>query len=722
MGRRIRRAAVLVVFLAALVPGVAEASRTPTEVTSNTHFDEPSLALDGAGRSHVAYIAYGDGPGLILATDATGAWVSTRITTARDEAPAIAVDKSGADHIAFVRYGSDAGLYYATDRTGDWVVTRLAKEPADAPSIALDGDGHVHIAFASGSFDPGIVALDDTTGSWVRTQVTRAPLDGSTSIVVLPDGSSKIAFARYAPEGPGIYVAASGAAGGSWSLDRLTKTYDDEPSMVVRSADEVDVAFIRFESTGRGLYDATGSNGTWSIAPLSVDSARYYDRPSMAIDVSGLATIVYSLASSTGDPLGLFAAREAADGSWRPDVPVTSQGRSDDWPSLGLDTDGRAHVAFAESDIGPNPGVYVHDAVTFDLIAGSTVDSDVSMTVAADGHQIAFKRLSDGSDRGIRSGRDANGTWKFETASKDPAAPSVVVDDAWHSRIFTRDLELSDATDAWAPSTLGLAGVDVRASVDPDGHHWLAYQQADATPMIASDLAGRWETASDYFGFDGKGAVAVGPDGRIHWVIAGDTLAYETAMSLDGPWSEKGLGSQATDPGIAVDGAGKVHIVWRRVGSDEGTYYTTNASGAWVTTRLTRTSAEGAPAMALDGTGHVYVAVVRAARAADPGVYLVSNRSGDWVTTRIEGAFDAMDPQLAVDPAGHATVVLGRDHAGLVALEATAFAPVTASGRSARLREIDIGPERVRVGDRSGSTEASGPATVPHDHSTGSTP
>ncbi len=725
MVRRVRTVVVLAVVLAAAVPGVARATWTSTEVTSNTHFDEPALTLDAHGDAHVAYIAYGDRPGLFFATDASGSWDSTRLTTARDEAPAIAVDGDGHDHIAFVRYGADAGLYYATDRTGDWIVTRLSDEPADAPSIALDADGRAHIAFASGSFDPGIVAFDDSTGDWVRSQVTQAPLDGSTSIVVLADGTSRIAFARYAPEAPGIYVASTRAVGGAWSLERVTTAYDDEPSLAVRSPAEVDVAFIRFQSTGRGLYVATRTTaaiGDWTTTALSVDSARYYDRPSMAAGADGRASIVYSLASSTGDPLGLFVARQSASGSWSSGDALTSQGRSDDWPSLALDATGEEHVAFAEADIGPNPGVYVGDSVSFDLVAGSTVDSDVSLTVADGGTQVAFKRLSDGPDRGIRAGQQASGTWRFEAASKDPSAPSVVVDDAWHARIFTGDLELTESTGAWARTTLGLGGSGLRATLGPDGHAWLAYQEGPDRPMIATDRSGTWETAKGFFGFAGSGAVAIGPDGRIHWVIAGDTLAYETAMSIDGTWTEKGLGRQATDPSIAVDAAGKVHIVWRRTTSDEGTYYTTNASGSWVTTRLTRTSAEGAPALALDATGHVYVAVVRAYWAADPGLYLVTDRSGSWATTRIEGSFDAMDPQLAVDATGRATIVLGRDHAGLREFHETGAAATTASGRSARYREVDLGPERARAGGRLQTTDSSGPATAPHTSPAGGTP
>lgn len=724
-GRTICRGTAVALALAIAVPGVVAATWTETTVTENTRFDEPSLALDAGDRAHVAFIGYGDEPGIYYATDATGAWTSTRLTSATDDAPAIAVDAVGRPHIVFVRSGADPGIHYATVDGGDWTVTRLTSERADSPSIAVDPGGHVHIAFNSDSFEPGVVSLDDTSGAWVRTRVTAAHLDGATSIALLADGSTRIAFARYAPEAPGIYVASAATPGGPWTTERLTSAYDDEPTLAVRSAGAVDVAFVRFGAEGRGLYHATGST-EWAVTPLVVDDDKGFDRPSMAIGSDGLAAIAYARADSNGDVDGLFVARQQADGSWRAVERLTTGGRPDDWPSLALDSAGREHVAFAELDTGPNPGVYVRDPRKFDLLAASTVDSDVSMTDVGDARVIAFKHISGTGDRGIRTGKRTNRMWAFETASKDPSAPSVVVDDAWHARIFTGDTELSNETGAWLESRTGLDARDVRPSRAANGHTWLAFTDATGSPSIASDGSGSWQAATGYFGEHGEGAVAEDAEGRIHWVIAGETLTYQSALALDGPWTEKRLGTHATDPTIAVDADGSVHVVWRRTTSDEGTYYTTNATGSWVTIRLTRTSAESAADLALDSAGRIHVAVVRASWAANPGLYLVSNRTGSWVTTRIDGAFDTMDPQLSVDAKGLATVVLGRSGAGLRAFDQTDASPPTVDRRTSRIHEIDIEDAR---GDRATSPShapatsiSSSPPTVPRDYGTDATP
>ena len=698
-GRVMRRGGALAIVLALAAPPIATATWTESTITETTRFDEPSLALDATDRSHVAYIGYGAEPGVYLATDTTGDWVSTRLTNTTDDAPALALDAAGHRHIVFVRYGDDPGVHYATDRSGSWVVTRLTSERADSPSIAVDPAGHVHIAFNSDTFEPGIIALDDTRGTWTRTRVTDAHLDGATSIVALPDGSTRIAFARYAPEAPGIYVAASSDVGGTWDVERLTSAYDDEPSLAVRADDAVDLAFVRFQADGRGLYHASATGGDpWSVTPVLVDADRDVDRPSIAVGRDGMAVIAYSQADSNGDVFGIFEARQLADGRWDPERPVTSDRRPDDWPSLALDASDAAHIAFAELDTGPNPGVYVRDADTFDLVAASTVDSDVSMAELDDGPVIAYRHVSGDGEAGVRYARRTSGVWAYEDVSRDASRPSVVVDDARHARIFTDDVELSDRTGSWRDSPLALAARDVRASRGADGDLLLAYVDRRGKPAVASNRSGGWEAATAYFGYDGEGAVTADATGRIHWAIAGPDLVYETARALDGPWTETRLGTQAADPSIAVDHDGMVHIVWRRTGSDEGTYYTTDASGAWVTTRLTRTSADGPPALALDSTGHVSVAMVRSSRAANPGLYLVSNRTGTWVTTRIDGAFDAMSPQLSISDAGRATIVLGRaDGAGLRAYEGTAASRPTVDvggGRGA----IDIEDQRMRGG------------------------
>ena len=52
MGRLVRHAGVLALALATVVPGAATAAWTQTTLTTTTHFDEPSLAIDAGGSSH----------------------------------------------------------------------------------------------------------------------------------------------------------------------------------------------------------------------------------------------------------------------------------------------------------------------------------------------------------------------------------------------------------------------------------------------------------------------------------------------------------------------------------------------------------------------------------------------------------------------------------------------------------------------------------------------
>ena len=93
-----------------------------------------------------------------------------------------------------------------------------------------------------------------------------------------------------------------------------------------------------------------------------------------------------------------------------------------------------------------------------------------------------------------------------------------------------------------------------------------------------------------------------------------------------------------------------------------GIYYATNKSGSWVSTRLTRSYGDGAPSLALDATGHVYIATTRATWAAHPGVYVMTNATGSWVVKRVySGA--AVDVSLAVTTGGLARMVFDTDTA-----------------------------------------------------------
>ena len=254
-------------------------------------------------------------------------------------------------------------------------------------------------------------------------------------------------------------------------------------------------------------------------------------------------------ADSNGDVDGLFVARQQADGSWRADERLTTGGRPDDWPSLALDSAGGEHVAFTELDTGPNPGVYVRDPRKFDL-AGRFDRGQRRLDDRGRRRPMSSRSSTSRGPptAGSAPGSATNGTWAFETAATDPSAPE---------RRRRRRLACPHLRGGFGALERHrrLAGVDDRTrrprrplESRRERSHVARLHRHPGSPSIASDETGGWQTASGYFGEDGQGAVTEDAEGRIHWVIAGDTLTYQTAPALDGPWTEKRLGTHAIDP------------------------------------------------------------------------------------------------------------------------------------------------------------------------------
>ena len=139
-----------------------------------------------------------------------------------------------------------------------------------------------------------------------------------------------------------------------------------------------------------------------------------------------------------------------------------------------------------------------------------------------------------------------------------------------------------------------------------------------------------------------------------------------------------------------------MHVAYADWGPNAGIWYATNAGGSWVRTRVSRSTADWAPSIAMDGAGKLYVAFARAWFAAYPGVYLTTNRSGSWVTYQVDDA-DSGAPSLALDGTvpsiAYADDVAGirmsTESSGLAASEAAPPAAVNAL-RDMTLRGTDV--------------------------------
>jgi len=276
-------------------PGVAAESDfvAPVKVAPG---NLPSLAVDGAGKSHIAYT--NDKRGLSYATNKSGSWVRQTITrspadpTTRDTQASLAVDGNGKVHIAFVRYdfsvpNGGLGLFYATNKSGSWVVKKLHAGNDLAPSLAVHR-GAVHIAFWVYAY-PGrdsVKHLSNETGTWEIQNVTSAGSPGYPSLMLIK-GDPRIAFVRFthiSESTPcGVYLWRPGTDPVWTSRDASNptdpmpfNTCDFTRPTVGLVSDGIHIVFGHRDTGEVGnlwhSYKQASANGAWGIEQIAMNT------------------------------------------------------------------------------------------------------------------------------------------------------------------------------------------------------------------------------------------------------------------------------------------------------------------------------------------------------------------------------------------------------------------------------------------------------------------
>jgi hypothetical protein len=116
----------------------------------NTSYNT-SIATDSVGNVHIAYFHdYADND-LEYASNASGAWVTSKIDSDGDVGYDcdLAVDSAGAVHIAYEDHTVARLLKYATNSAGPWTTDILSSVGNGNTSIAVDSLSRVHVVYTS---------------------------------------------------------------------------------------------------------------------------------------------------------------------------------------------------------------------------------------------------------------------------------------------------------------------------------------------------------------------------------------------------------------------------------------------------------------------------------------------------------------------------------------------------------------------------------------------
>jgi hypothetical protein len=651
-----------------LTSGVPVHAAWTSSVVDGSYFlTRPSLRVDGADHTGIAYQRAGGSAGIFYTTNATGGWVSGRATTGSDRYPSLRFDAANKAHVAFARLAGSTGVYVTDNTTGSWSAPTLVATDRDPtlPSLAIDGSGHQGIAYTSNySFAPGLYYATNASGSWVKTRISTDAWESASALQFDGSGHAHILFGRYDPSAPGLYYATN--ATGSWVTTRVSSVPSDVPSFVLDGSGKIRAAFVGVGSGGDSLWWATNATGSWTLQQLYGPGGAW-GPPSLTLDIAGHPHMFASRDSGSGGRLvhlELLA-------SWQETTPVPTDddSRDDDFPSMAYLSDGTLQLAFRR--VAPSAGLrFLSSGTNSSLLEGSALDGNVAMELGpSSARDIAISRAFGAGGSQVFATGTGSG-WTRQTAGTgNPSftGPDIAVDGTGKVRIVDGSSYDSNATASWTHETSQPAGADSAVRVDGSGHAHIVYSYRNASlwelhykievsPGTFMDTCGCSQGSSDLqpdFVLDSLA------NPQIAWITTsgGSALILTPVTAFE--W---GAGTTIDDgpdasPSIAIDSGGKLHIAYVHGGSAPGIYYATNKTGTWVRTRLTRSYSDGAPSIAVDGAGHVYVATTRNSWAADPGVYVMTNATGTWVKARVVASFEAGDVALAVTSSGLARIV-----------------------------------------------------------------
>ena len=242
--------------------------------------------------------------------------------------------------------------------------------------------------------------------------------------------------------------------------------------------------------------------------------------------------------------------------------------------------------------------------------------------------------------------------------------PPTTTPDAWPAD----ELAPGDPQPSWNASP----------AIDRFGHLHAAYE----TPIgieYGDDGSGTWQSKtiapSTSSTFVSRPSIALDAGGGVHLVYlssttSGTVLLYQHRTSTgfwSGPESIATLAAPASTATIAIDPSGGPVIAYARLGgASEGIMLARPSAAGWSHDRVPTTNGTFlSPAIAIDGQGAIHL-IERRNGYSD--VDETTNASGAWTTTRLVAISASAVPFAAFDPAGRLVVAAQQSYGEAITL------------------------------------------------------
>ena len=352
----------------------------------------------------------------------------------------------------------------------------------------------------------------------------------------------------------------------------------------------------------------------------------------------------------------LLATPAGATPAWLTPLPLSTPGHNAEAPQLALDGAGNAIAVWSRSN-GTNTIIQTATRpvggpwqAPLELSIAGQNASEPQLAVDGAGDAVAVWRRYDGANYIVQAAsRQAGGTWQqpldLSAAGQNAEAPQVAIDSAGDAiAVWSR----SDGTNTILQASSRVAGGAWQTPIDLSATGWSA-----ASPQIAiapsGDAVAVWRRAT------GAG-----------------TLIERASKPPGGYWQPplplSAAGQNASEPQLAVNGAGDALAIWLR---SDGTNTIVQSSerpvgGDWRTPRDLSEAGQNSsePQIAVDSTG-VAIAVWRRYSGTHDIVQSATKPAGGTWQAPLDLSEDgqnASEPELTFDSAGNAIAVWSRSN------------------------------------------------------------
>jgi hypothetical protein len=390
---------------------------------------DPHLAVNAEGDAAAVWMGEGAGGGYAIQAStrpAGGTWATPATLSASNagsDSPTVAIDPRGDAIVVWEQYVGKDMVKASTHAAGatSWGGASTLSDPtreAESPQVAIDPAGEAVVVFtgqdAAGDKIVQASAEQGFGGEWgAPIALSAAGADSHRpTIGIDAAGEAFVAWDR-----PGLTTEvvqeSRRPAGAGWSTPVTISSPAQEavePIVGVDAKGDLGVVWSHYGGVEIAQVTTRLAGGSWSAPRDLTGAGENAYRPRIALDAQGDATVVWNHGTLDGAYTVRQAASAAGSGTWSAPADVSPTLPQEPEPSLAVDPDGDAVVAWRAGQ-GATEGI---EAAARKGVAGAwspavaistpgIVGTEARVGIDDAGHGVALWRNEDANDQGVRT-------------------------------------------------------------------------------------------------------------------------------------------------------------------------------------------------------------------------------------------------------------------------------------------------------------------------------